>query len=184
MRLSVILAILFSGSLAIAQQPVKIEGPDPIRAASNDGEWIQSDKLRGNVVVVNVVSRYTEKESYFVNWKLGTRLHDGDFRMITIIDFIGIPRFGFIYNIARNRILKETTKSNEELAKKNVAPVKYICDMKETLRNQLQPPADPKHHVDIYVIDQAGVMRGHFNGAKEIDAAIKLIDQLTENGSR
>lgn len=180
MRLSLILAVLLSSAFASAQESVKIEGPDPIRAASNDGEWIQSDKLRGNVVVVNVVSRYTEKESYFVNWKLGTRLRDGDFRMITIIDFIGIPRFGFIYNIARKRILSETSKSNDELIKKNIAPVKYICDMKETLRNKLQPNADPKHHVDIYVLDKDGIMRGHFNGAKEIDAAIKLIDQLTE----
>jgi len=180
MRLSVILAILLSGIIASAQELVKIEGPDPVRAASNDGEWIQTDKLQGNVLVVNVVSRYTEKESYFVNWKLGTRLRDGDFRMITIIDFIGIPRFGFIYNIARNRILKETNKANEELAKAHVAPIKYICDMKETLRGKLQPNADPRHHVDIYVIDKSGVMRGHFNGAAEIDAAIRLIDQLTE----
>lgn len=179
MRFSIIAAIILSSIIANAQ-PVKIEGPDPIRAASNDGEWIQSDKLRGNVVVINVVSRYTEKESYYVSWKLGTRLRDGDLRQITIIDFIGIPRLGFIYNFARGRILKETTKSNEELAKKNIAPIKYICDMKETLRNQLQPNADPRHHVDIYVLDKQGVMRGHFNGAKEIDAAIKLIDQLTE----
>lgn len=180
MRFSIIAAILLSSVLASAQQPIKVEGPDPVRAASNDGEWIQSDKFHGNVVVINVVSRYTEKESYFVNWKLGTRLRDGDFRMITIIDFIGIPRFGFIYNLARNRILKETTKSNEELAKKNVAPIKYICDMKEVLRGSLEPPADPRHHVDIYVLDKNGVLRGHFNGAQEIDKAIALIDTLTE----
>ena len=180
MRKLIIPIVLLMTSLAGADaSPVKIEGPDPVRAASNDGEWIQSDKLLGNVVVVNVVSRYTEKESYFVNWRLGTRLREGDFRMITVIDFIGIPRWGWIYNLARKRILKETTKANEKLEKEHIAPVKYICDMKEQLRGRLEPNADPRHHVDIYVIDKNGEMRGHFNGAKEIDAAIKLIDELT-----
>lgn len=179
MRFNVIAAVLLLSTIAGAQ-PMKIEGPDPVRAASNDGEWIQSDSLRGSVVVINVVSRYTEKESYFVSWKLGTRLRDGDFRMITVIDFIGIPRFGFIYNFARKRILKETTQANEELKKKNVAPIKYICDMKEELRGKLQPNAQPQKHVDIYILDKTGVLRGHFDGAREIDKAIALIDQLTE----
>ncbi len=176
MRFLVVLAMLFS-SVAFAE-PIKIEGPDPIRAASNDGEWIQSDNLHGNVVVITVVSRYTEQESYFVNWKLGTRLNDGDFRMITVIDFIGIPRFGFIYNIARKRILKETSAANEQLKKKGISPIKYICDMKETLRGQLN--ADPRNHVDIIVLDKNGEVRGHFNGQVEIEKAINLIDQLTE----
>lgn len=169
-----VLALFFSSALSVA--PVKIEGPDPIRAASSDGEWIQSDSLRGNVVVVTVVSRYTEKESYYVNWRLGTRLRDGDFRMITVIDFIGIPRFGFIYDYARKRILKETTRSNNELKQHGIAPIKYICDMKEMLRRPLN--ADPRHRVDIIILDKTGEIRGHFHGAQQIDAAIKLIDQL------
>src|SRR5207253_1322765 len=92
--------------------------------------WHQTDKLRGNVIVITVVSRYTEKESYEVNGRLGTRLKDGDFRMITIIDFIGIPRLGFIYNYARKRILTETTDSNSKLIEKGVSPITFICDMK------------------------------------------------------
>jgi hypothetical protein len=180
MRYKFVVAMLLFSVVASAQEPFNIEGPDPVRAASNDGEWIRSDQLRGGVVVINMVSRYTEKESYFVSWKLGTRLRDGDFRMITIIDFIGIPRWGFIYNIARKRILKETTQSNEELKKKNIAPIKYICDMKEELRGKLQPNAQPQKHVDIYILDKAGVLRGHFDGAREIDQAIALIDHLTE----
>ena len=169
---SVIALLLLVSSIAASAEPVKIEGPGP------NWEWYQTDKLHGNVVVITVVSRYTEKESYQVNWRLGTRLKDGDFRMVTVIDFIGIPKFSFIYNIARNRILKETTKANEELVKHNVSPVEYICDMNMVLRGPLQ--SDPRHRVDIIVIDRNGEVRGHFNGIREIDQAIKLIDNLTE----
>jgi hypothetical protein len=184
MRNLILVVALFLSSIGYAQ-PVKIEGPGP------SWEWYQTDKLRGNVVVITVVSRYTEKESYQVSWKLGTRLRDGDFKMITVIDFIGIPRFGFIYNIARKRILKETTVANRELVDKGLSPVKYICDMKEdnedadkirhagrqTLREQLA--ADPRHRVDIIVLGRDGEIAGHFNGIKQIDEAIKLIDELT-----
>lgn len=154
-------ALLFLTSMGFAQN-VKIEGPGP------NWEWHQTDRLHGNVVVITVVSRYTEKESYFVNWKLGTRLRDGDFRMLTVIDFIGIPRFGFIYNIARKRISKETAGSQ----------VEFICDTTEKIRDVLH--ADPRHRVDIIVLDRNGMIRGHFNGAQEIEQALKLIDELTE----
>lgn len=171
MRSLVIAAVLFLSSFASAQT-VDIEGPGP------NWEWHQAATKRGNVVVIVVVSRYTQKESYFVSWKLGTRLRDGDFRMMTVIDFIGIPRFGFIYDIARKRILKETSQSNAELAKHGVSPIEYICDMKETLRDKLN--ADPRHRVDVIVLDKTGQLRGHFDGGKDIDKAIKLIDELTE----
>jgi hypothetical protein len=172
------LIIVLMGSLANAA-PIKIEGPDPVRSTSNgnDGEWIQSDSLLGNVVVITVVSRYMEKESYFVNWKLATRLRDGDFRMITVIDFMGIAPPGILYNYAQKRILKETTATNNDLQKRGVAPIKYICDVKEVLRNKLG--ADPRHRVDIIILDKTGEVQGRFNGAREIEAAIKLIDQLT-----
>jgi hypothetical protein len=163
MRKLIISLVLLVSSISFAQ-PLKIEGPDPIF------RWVQSDKYLGNVVVITVVSRYTEKESYYVNWRLGTRLRDNDnsnLQMITIIDFIGIPRFGLIYDYARKRILKETAGS----------PVKYICDTTEKLRTQLS--ADPRHRVDIIVLDKTGEVRGHFAGSKDIDAAIKLIDELT-----
>lgn len=169
---SLIAAILILFASAAHAQTIKIEGPGP------NWEWHQTDARHGNVVVIVVVSRYTQKESYFVSWKLGTRLRDGDFRMFTVIDFIGIPRFGFIYDIARKRILKETSQSNQELAKHGVSPVEYICDMKETLRDKLD--ADPRHRVDVIVLDKDGKLRGHFDGGKEIDRAIKLIDELTE----
>lgn len=160
MRMLVALLLLIS-SIGNAQ-PLKIEGPGP------NWEWHQTDNRRGNVVVITVVSRYTEKESYYVNWRLGTRLRDGDFRMFTVIDFIGIPRFGFIYNIARKRILKETAGS----------PIEFICDTTEKLRTTLN--ADPRNRVDIIVLDRDGIVRGHFNGAREIEHALKLIDELTE----
>ncbi len=143
-------------------EPIKIEGPNP------KWEWIQSDHLRGQVLVITIVSRYTEKDSYYVNAKLGTRLKDKDLNMITIIDFIGIPHWGIIYDYARKRILKETANS----------PVKYICDTTDRLRTALH--ADPKHRVDIIVLDKAGEIRGHFFGVKDVDNAIKLIDELTD----
>ena len=175
MRNLIVGLILLLSANAFAQ-PVKIEGPGP------NWEWQQSDKYHGQVVVITVVSRYTEKESYQVNWRLGSRLENNDFRMITVIDFIGIPRLGFIYNYARKRILKETTASNIKLKQKGTSPISYICDMKETLRDQLK--ADPRHRVDIIVIDRTGEVRGHFNGIMEIEQALKLIDELTEDGSR
>jgi len=167
---------LLLNSLAIAT-PLKIEGPDPVRMASNSGEWIKSNDYLGEVVVITVVSRPKEKESYFVNWKLGIRLRNSDFRMITVIDFINIPHSGFLYNFARNRIIKETTIVNNDLTKRGVPPIKYICDVQGVLRTKLG--ADPKHRVDIIVLDKNGEIRGRFNGAREIDATIKLIDQLT-----
>jgi hypothetical protein len=172
MRNLFILIILMT-SLAGAA-PIKIEGPGP------NWEWHQTDKLHGNVVVITVVSRYTKKESYFVNWKISSKLiNNKNLKMMTVIDFIGIPHSGFVYNYARHRIINETSRVNNQLIMQGASPIEYICDVSETLRNTLN--ADPRHRVDIIILDKNGEVRGHFYGASGIADAIKLIEQLTKD---
>jgi len=151
-----IITLLFISGLANAQ-PVKVEGPGP------NWEWHQTDKQLGNVVVITVYSRYTERSGRQVNWELTKRL-GGNAKFFTVIDFIGIPHF--LFNFARNRI-----------AKKMRGSIEVICDTTGKLRKQLN--AEPRNRVDVVILDRKGEIRGHFNGIREIEPAIKLVNELT-----
>jgi len=152
---NLIIALFLCLSPLVNAQPIKVEGPGP------NWEWHQTDKYHGSIVVIVSMSRYTEREAREVNWSL-TRL--GGVKLFTIVDFAGIPHF--LYNYARHRIIRKIRRSE------------VICDFDQRLSSQLN--TDPRHRVDIIVLNKDGEIRGHFKGAVEINSVIKLIDELAE----
>ena len=54
--------------------------------------------------------------------------------------------------------------------------VQHLCDEHGTLRRRLG--AHPDKHVDIFIVDRDGGLRGRFEGAGQLAAALRLLDEV------
>jgi len=149
------LLVLFGASTtALAQGPVFA-----LRAADAHGRAFDVASLRGSVVAVTFVSRYTQDEAMRVNDALGARR---DVKVVSVVDFIGIP--GFVHAYARRKVAEADGR------------VQHLCDERGTLRRRLG--AHPDKHVDIFIVDRDGGLRGRFEGAGQLAAALRLLDEV------
>ena len=154
MRSTILALVLLASTTAVAQGPVlALHAPDA------HGNAFDLASLRGNVVAVTVVSRYTHDEALRINRALGARV---DVKVVSVVDFVGIPRFVHAY--ARRKVAEADGR------------VQHLCDDSGDLGRQLG--AHPRQHVDIFIVDRDGGLRGRFEGAQQLDAALRLLDQV------
>ena len=145
---------LLAAPAALAQGPVMA-----LHAADGRGHAFDLSSLRGNIVAVTFVSRYTQDEGAKVNDALGAR---GDVKVVSVVDFMGIP--GFVHNYARKKMAEADGR------------VQHLCDEHGELRRRFG--AHPDKHVDIFVIDRDGGLRGRFEGQQQLEAALRLLDEV------
>ena len=154
MRPTILALLLLASTTALAQGPVlALAAPDA------HGRAFDLASLRGNVVAVTVVSRYTHDEALRINRALGAR---GDVKVVSVVDFIGIPRFVHAY--ARRKVAEADGR------------VQHLCDDDGALGRRLG--AHPDQHVDIFIVDRDGGLRGRFEGAQQLEAALRLLDEV------
>jgi hypothetical protein len=153
-RASVVIAFLLTASAALAQGPVMA-----LQAADARGHAFDLTALRGNVVAVTFVSRYTQDEAARVNDALGARR---DVKVVSVVDFMGIP--GFVHGYARKKMAEADGR------------VQHLCDENSQLRKQFS--AHPDKHVDIFIIDRDGGLRGRFEGLSQLEGALRLLDEV------
>jgi len=152
--------VLVAMAFLLSAGPVFAQGPVMALAATDGrGQSFDLSSLRGNVVAVTFVSRYTQDEAERVNRALGTR---GDVKVVSVVDFIGIP--GFVHGYARRKVAEADGR------------VHHLCDEHGDLRRQFG--AHPDKHVDIFIIDRDGGMRGRFEGQQQLEAALRLLDEV------
>lgn len=156
--LAMLLVMGLGGGVAGAVQPAATELVS-LRLPDGNGRPFDIASLRGNVVAVTFVSRYTQDEAARVNEALGSR---SDVKVVSVVDFIGIP--GFVHGYARRKVAEADGR------------VQHLCDEHGVLRQRFG--AHPDKRVDIFVVDRAGMLRGHFVGAQQLEAALRLIDEV------
>ena len=136
-----------------------------LQAPDAHGRAFDLATLRGSVVAVTFVSRYTQDEGVRVNEALGAR---SDVKVISVVDFIGIP--GFVRGYARRKVAEADGR------------VQHLCDEDGALRRRLG--VHPDKHVDIFIIDRDGALRGRFEGEAELTAALRLVDEVRTSSAQ
>ena len=157
MTLLFLVAMPFS---AHAQGPVFA-----LQASDAHGHTFDLTSLRGNVVAVTFVSRYTQDEGAKVNDALGAR---GDVKVVSVVDFTGIP--GFVHGYARKKVAQADGR------------VRHLCDEAGKLGPSVG--AHPSKHVDIFIVDRDGGLRGRFEGQAQLGSALRLLDEVSSTASR
>jgi hypothetical protein len=130
-----------------------------LQAADGRGHAFDLATLRGNVVAVTFTSRYTQDEAARINAALTSR---ADVKVVSVIDFVGIP--GFASGYAKRKMAEADGR------------VQHLCDERGTLRKQFG--AHPDKHVDIFIVDRSGGLRGRFEGQQQLEAAMRLLDEV------
>jgi hypothetical protein len=131
-----------------------------LHAPDGRGKPFDLSSLRGQVVAVTFTSRYTQDEAARVNDALGMR---SDVKVVSVVDFMGIP--GFVHGYAKRKVAEADGK------------IQHLCDERGQLRRQFD--AHPDKHVDIFVIDRDGGLRGRFEGAGQLEGALRLLDEVS-----
>ena len=157
------MALLF---LACASFAAHAQGPVlALQSADAHGRTFDLSSLRGNVVAVTFVSRYTQDEGQKINGALGSR---GDVKVVSVVDFTGIP--GFVHGYARKKVAEADGR------------VQHLCDEAGTLGRRLG--AHPSKHVDIFIIDRDGGLRGRFEGQGQLGSALRLLDEVRTSSAQ
>jgi hypothetical protein len=142
-------------------------GPIDLRGHDGLGREFALADLRGQVVALTFVSRYTRDESARINNQLSARARE--VAVVTVVDLIGIPSFAHGY--ARRRI-----------AEADAAGGRHVVDDQGALRRALG--AQPDKQVDIYIIDRDGTLRGRYVGERQLPEALRLVDALRSSAQR
>lgn len=121
-------------------------------------------RLRGQVVVLTFASRYTQRDARLINGALGDQARAGRVAVVSIVDFVGIPRL--FHGFARGQVARHDRPER----------VKLIVDEQSAFPAGLG--VRPERGVDILVIDARGALRGRFTGPDQLPAAIGLIAVL------
>jgi len=151
-----LMAALGTPSTVHAQGDVMaLQGPD------SHGRSFDLTSLRGTVVVVTFVSRYTQDEGSRVNDAVGSR---GDVKIVTVVDFTGIPVL--FHGYARRKVAEADRRGR----------VQHLCDERGELRRRFG--AHPDKHVDIFIVDREGGVRGRFEGVRQLVDALRLLDEV------
>jgi hypothetical protein len=135
-----------------------------LRAQDGHGRAFDLTSLRGRVVAVTFASRYTRDEADRVHAGLLEHAAQGDMLVVNVVDLMGVP--GLFHGYARRKAAE-----HDEAGR-----IVHVIDEHGDLRRSFG--AEPGKHVDILVVDREGQLRGRFNGAAELEAAVRLVDQL------
>jgi hypothetical protein len=137
-----------------------------LNGADSHGRPFDLRSLRGEVVAVTFTSRYTQNEAHKINEALRARTGD-DFAVVTVVNLVGVP--SLFHGYAKRRISEEQAKTH----------VRHVVDENDRLKQEFN--VDPAKRVDILVIDKDGTLRGRFTGEKQLQDAVRLIDQLRQS---
>lgn len=162
LRLMVGLVLLLAVGPAFGRQLVWLNGPD------GHGHPFDLRSLRGQVVAVTFTSRYTKDEAHKINEALSART-GGDFSVVTVVDLAGVP--SVFHGYAKRRIAAE----------ENRGAVRHVVDEDGRLKQSFG--VEPDKRVDILIIDKDGSLRGRFSGEKQLEDAVRLIDQLRQSAA-
>ena len=138
-----------------------------LQAADAHGRTFDLSSLRGNVVAVTFVSRYTQDEGAKINDALGAR---GNVKVVSVVDFTGIP--GFAHGYARRKVAQADGHGR----------VQHLCDEGGKLGPSVG--AHPSKHVDIFIVDRDGGLRGRFEGQGQLGSALRTLDEVSSTASR
>ncbi|HEX4457322.1 MAG TPA: hypothetical protein VIA18_05100 [Polyangia bacterium] len=160
----VLVAILSTVSLrAQAQTPaaaaVELQGVDA------HGNAFDLASLRGSVVAITFVSRYTQDEALRIHEALAAH---ADVKVVSIVDFVGIPEV--VFDFVRRKVAEADGR------------VQHLCDEHGDLGRKFA--SQPDKRVDILVIGRDGVLRGRFIGLAQLEGARRLIDAARAQASR
>jgi hypothetical protein len=132
-----------------------------LRGFDGRGQAFDLANVRGKLVALTFCSRFTKDEAAKVH---GALTQSGDVMVVSVVDFAGVPSFAHGY--ARRKI------AEHDLTGRLV----HLVDEQGGLKRAFQ--TDPERRVDIFVIDRDGALRGRFLGEKQVNDAIRLIQQL------
>jgi hypothetical protein len=139
---------------AWAQDPtVVLQGRD------GRGQPFDLAALRGQVVAVTFVSRYTQDEAHRVHEALSKH---GEVKVVVVVDFTGIPSFA--HGFARRKLAQADGR------------IQHLCDENGALGRQFG--AVPGKRVDIVIVDRDGQMRGHYAGLPQLGQAERRLDEV------
>ena len=125
------------------------------------GRPFQMEQMRGQVVAVTFASRYTRAEASRINDALANR----DARVISVIDFTGIP--SMFHRYAKRKVAEHDQPDR----------IRHLVDARGALRQLFG--VDPVRRVDILLIDREGALRGRYCGETQLKEALKLLAELT-----
>ena len=145
-------------ALPVAAAPVQMSGVDI------KGRSIRLEEGRGRVIAITFASRFTGSEAEQVNKSLMQEASPA-VGMVSIVDFVGIP--ALFFGMARDIIASWSPKT----------PARLVIDEQSSWSSALG--AAPDKRVDILVLDRDGELRGHFVGVGQVEAARRLIHELT-----
>jgi hypothetical protein len=156
----IILTAALTALVALAPGAARAQDPTvALQALDGRGRPFDLTTLRGQVVALTFVSRYTQDEA--------TRIHEAiarhtDVKIVVVVDFTGIPSFakGFV----RRRLAQADGRS------------RHVCDESGQLGRQFG--ALPRKRVDIVIVDRDGQERGHFSGLGQLGQAERRIDEV------
>ena len=160
-----LLTLLLTAALGTSGAARAQGEPMVLQSVDAHGHGFELSSLRGSVVAVTFGSRYTRDEAARVNDALGTR---SDVKIVSVVDFMGIPRF--VYGYARKRMAEADGR------------VQHLCDEDGELRRQFG--VHPRRHVDIFIVDRDGVLRGRFEGQQQLAEALQLLDEVRAQAER
>jgi hypothetical protein len=138
-----------------------------LHALDAHGHPFDIESTRGQVVALTFASRYTREEADRVNQALLGHAAQGDLIVVSVVDLMGIP--GIFHGYARRKAAEHDQAGR----------VYHVVDENGELRRAFA--ADPGKRVDILVIDRAGALRGRFTGQRELDGALRLVDELRDS---
>jgi hypothetical protein len=142
---------------AEASRPLYLSATDSL------GHPFDLRMLRGKVVAVTFTSRYTRDEATKVIGQLEQRGGE-DLQLITIVDMAGVP--SLFHGYLKRRVAEADRKS----------AVRHLVDGDGRLKTLFG--AVPDREVDVFIIDRRGELRGRFVGHKQVEEALRLIEQL------
>lgn len=155
-------ALLFSLTLLVARE-VPANRPVLLSAVDSQGHPFDLRMLRGKIVAVTFTSRYTRDEAMKVISQLEQR-GSGDVQLVTVVDLVGVP--SLFHGYAKRRVADEDKKSG----------VRHLVDGDGRLKKLFG--AAPDREVDVFIIDRRGDLRGRFVGHKQVEDALRLIEEL------
>lgn len=160
-------SILLFAILSAVSAPAEAQTVSPIELQGVDARGNPFDlaSLRGSVVAITFVSRYTQDEAL--------RIHDAlaahaDVKVVSIVDFVGIPEL--VFDFVRRKVAEADGR------------VQHLCDEHGELGKRFG--SQPDKRVDILVVGRDGALRGRFVGVAQLAGARRLIDAARAQASR
>jgi hypothetical protein len=152
--MAVVVLMAAMPAAAWAQEPsVALQGLD------GRGQRFDLATLRGQVVALTFVSRYTQDEANRIHEALSRH---GEIKLVVVVDFTGIPSFA--HGFARRKLAQAD------------GAVRHLCDERGELGRRFG--ALPGKRVDIVIIDREGQLRGHYAGLPQLTQAERRLDEV------